>query len=69
MSNDMDDADASPSDDMDDSDEVAKEYLAQITDVTLGGDRPSQEVHNLVATVKDWLLEQPEDQVGRCLVF
>lgn len=54
----------SSADEMDDLDERAQYFLEQITDVTLGGDRPAADVHTLIKRTCEWLSRQPEDSVG-----
>lgn len=51
------------SDEADDLDERAQHLLDQITAVTLGGDRPASEVHDLIERARDWLSRQPENEV------
>ncbi|THH31640.1 hypothetical protein EUX98_g2536 [Antrodiella citrinella] len=60
-SSDMDDEEDDEEED-DEDDEAANGYLAQITEVTLGGDRPASEVQELVAGIGEWLTHQPEDK-------
>ncbi|KAH8103367.1 hypothetical protein BXZ70DRAFT_725373 [Cristinia sonorae] len=46
----------------DDADERAASLLSEITDVTLGGDRPAAQVQHLISTVRDWLSKYKPDE-------